>query len=88
MNIKGSVHLKIYERIKIQELLQENASCKSIATLIGKDDRSISNEIKNNACTFNGEVESFFSYLNFFNGVNVKYNTKLEMKHNRVVFCC
>ena len=46
MNIKGSVHLKIYERIKIQELLQENASCKSIATLIGKDDRSISNEIK------------------------------------------
>lgn len=46
MNIKGSSHLTLIERQKIRELLDENENCKSIATVLAKDERTISREIK------------------------------------------
>lgn len=47
MNTKGSNHLTKTEREKIRELLEENENCKTIATIIAKDERTVSREIKN-----------------------------------------
>ncbi len=47
MNIKGSKHLTLSDRIKIQERLSARDKLKDIALEIGKDERTISKEIKN-----------------------------------------
>ena len=47
MNKKGSKHLSIEQRKIIRQMLDEAASCKSIAENIGCDDRTISREVKN-----------------------------------------
>lgn len=46
MNTKGSSHLTIDERQKILEMLDENENCKTIATVVAKDERTVSREIK------------------------------------------
>lgn len=46
MNKLNGTHLTKSDRVKIQELLASNTNCKSIAAEIGKDDRTISKEIK------------------------------------------
>ncbi len=46
MNVKGSNHLTLSERIKIQERLSVKDTLKDIALQIGKDERTISKEIK------------------------------------------
>lgn len=46
MNIKGSNHLTLMDREKIREMLDENEKCKSIANILGKDERTVSREIK------------------------------------------
>ena len=46
MNIKGSKHLTLGERIAISELLIQNKSLNEIAEAISKDARTISKEIK------------------------------------------
>ena len=46
MNIKGSKHLTLGERIAISELLIQNKSLNEIAEAINKDARTISKEIK------------------------------------------
>lgn len=46
MNIKGSNHLTLAERQKIREMLEENEKCKTIATFLLKDERTISREVK------------------------------------------
>lgn len=48
MNIKGSKHLTLGERIAIAELLAQNKSLNEIAEAINKDARTISKEIKRN----------------------------------------
>lgn len=48
MNIKGSKHLTLGERIAIAELLVQNKSLNEIAESINKDARTISKEIKRN----------------------------------------
>ena len=47
MNKKGSKHLLLIDRLKIQELLDDNETCLTIASLLAKDPRIISNEVKN-----------------------------------------
>lgn len=47
MNIKGSKHLNLHERKKIEELLTDGENCKTIAEIIAKDERTVSREIKN-----------------------------------------
>ena len=46
MNVKGSKHLNLSERIKIQELLGKGLKLKEITSEINKDERTISKEIK------------------------------------------
>lgn len=46
MNIKGSNHLTLSDRIKIQERLSAKDKLKDIALMIGKDERTVSKEIK------------------------------------------
>ena len=46
MNTKGSNHLTLIERQKIREMLDENESCKSIAIVLKKDERTFSRETK------------------------------------------
>ncbi len=46
MNTKGSTHLTLAERQKILEMLDENENCKTIATVVAKDERTVSREIK------------------------------------------
>lgn len=48
MNVKGSKHLTLGERIAIAELLVQNKSLYEIAEAINKDERTISKEIKRN----------------------------------------
>ena len=48
MNIKGSKHLTLGERIAIAELLVQNKSLNEIAESINNDARTISKEIKRN----------------------------------------
>lgn len=47
MNIKGSKHLTSEDRELIQNLLNKGLKCKDIARQTGKDERTISKEIKN-----------------------------------------
>lgn len=47
MNVKGSKHLTLTDRIKIQERLSAGDKLKDIALQIGKDERTISKEIRN-----------------------------------------
>ena len=46
MNCKGSKHLTLEDRELIEHLLKEEPTCKVIAMQIGKDDRTVSKEIK------------------------------------------
>ena len=46
MNTKGSKHLTIDDRKMIENLLSKGLSCKEIAFEIGKDERTVSREIK------------------------------------------
>ena len=46
MNTKGSNHLTLAERQKILEMLDENETCKAIAAVVAKDERTVSREIK------------------------------------------
>lgn len=46
MNKKGSKHLSLEQRKIIRQMLDESASCKSIAANIGCDERTISREVK------------------------------------------
>ena len=48
MNIKGSKHLTLGERIAIAELLVQNKPLNDIAEAVNKDARTISKEIKRN----------------------------------------
>ena len=48
MNIQGSKHLTLGERIAIAELLVQNKTLNEIAEIIDKDARTISKEIKRN----------------------------------------
>ena len=45
MNIQGSKHLTLGERIAIAELLVQNKTLNEIAEIIDKDARTISKEI-------------------------------------------
>ena len=45
MNTKGSNHLTFAERQKILEMPDENENCKTIATVVAKDERTVSREI-------------------------------------------
>lgn len=46
MNVKGSKHLTLSDRVRIQERLSAKDRLRDIALLIGKDERTISKEIK------------------------------------------
>lgn len=46
MNRQGSKHLTFQERKIIEQLLQKRLSCKEIALQVGKDDRTVSREVK------------------------------------------
>ena len=48
MNIKGSKHLTLGERIAIAELLVQNKPLNAISEAVNKDARTISKEIKRN----------------------------------------
>lgn len=50
MNKLNGTHLTKHDRVKIQELLASNTNCKSIAAEIGKNDRTVSKEIKKHRC--------------------------------------
>ena len=45
-NTKGSNHLTLIERQKIQEMPGDNENCKSIAIILAKDEITVSREIK------------------------------------------
>ena len=47
MNKTGSKHLTLEDRKLIENLLSKNLTCKEIAFEVGKDDRSISREVRN-----------------------------------------
>lgn len=46
MNIKGSKHMTLNQRIEIEVNLKVNSTCKHIAREIGMDERTISREVK------------------------------------------
>lgn len=47
MNKSGSTHLTKEERMILEDKLNEGMKCKEIATILGKDERTVSREVKN-----------------------------------------
>lgn len=77
MNIKGSKHLTLGERIAILELLIQNKSLNEIAEAINKDARTISKEIKRNR---QQEINNRYKYT--------KGYPEFCNKSNRFPFVC
>lgn len=69
MNIEGNKHLTLCDRKKNQELLNDNAKCKFIAELLGKDERTISKKTKNRR---NGEENKRYGLYGKFDNDECK----------------